>query len=155
MGLSAAWALAGTGWRVRLLEQDPIPNPRGASHDQHRLIRHAYGAEPGYMAMVDAAYAVWERLWPELGAVLHVPTGVLAMAEAAGSPSLVPLVAENRMRVNVLLDRIPLLQRNIEHSNEQHEVIVAAITAGEPERAATAMLDHLAGSATLLHGFLD
>jgi len=31
----------------------------------------------------------------------------LAIAEAAGSPSLVPLVAENRMRVNSLLDRIP------------------------------------------------
>ena len=29
----------------------------------------------------------------------------LAIAEAAGSPSLVPLVAENRMRLNSLLDR--------------------------------------------------
>lgn len=79
----------------------------------------------------------------------------LAIAEAAGSPSLVPLVAENRMRVNALLDRIPLLQRNIAHSNEQHEAIVAAIMAGDPERAAAAMLAHLAGSAVLLHGFLD
>ena len=32
----------------------------------------------------------------------------LAIAEAAGSPSLVPLVAENRMRLNALLDQIPL-----------------------------------------------
>ncbi len=31
----------------------------------------------------------------------------LAIAEAAGSPSLVPLVAENRMRLNALLDQIP------------------------------------------------
>ena len=79
----------------------------------------------------------------------------LAIAEAAGSPSLMPLVADNRMRVNALLDRIPLLQRNIAHSNEQHEGIVAAIVAGDPERAASAMLAHLAGSAALLHGFLD
>ncbi len=79
----------------------------------------------------------------------------LAMAEAAGSPSLVPLVAENRMRVNALLDQIPLLQRNIAHSDEQHEVIVKAILDGDPERAAGAMLTHLAGSAALLHGFLD
>jgi len=79
----------------------------------------------------------------------------LAIAEAAGSPSLVPLVAENRMRVNALLDRIPLLQRNIAHSNEQHEAIVSAILARDPERAATAMLAHLSGSAALLHGFLD
>ena len=79
----------------------------------------------------------------------------LAIAEAAGSPSLVPLVADNRMRVNVLLDRIPLLHRNIAHSNEQHEGIVSAIVAGDPEGAASAMLAHLAGSAALLHGFLD
>ena len=79
----------------------------------------------------------------------------LAIAEAAGSPSLVPLVAENRMRVNSLLDRIPLLQRNIAHSDEQHEAIVVAILAGDPERGAAAMLAHLAGSAALLHGFLD
>ena len=79
----------------------------------------------------------------------------LAIAEAAGSPSLVPLVAENRMRVNALLDRIPLLRRNITHSNTQHEAIVVAILNGDPHRAAAAMLPHLGGSASLLHGFLD
>lgn len=79
----------------------------------------------------------------------------LAIAEAAGSPSLVPLVAENRMRVNALLDRIPLLARNIAHSDEQHGAIVDAILAGDPDGAAAAMLAHLGGSAALLHGFLD
>ena len=58
----------------------------------------------------------------------------LAIAEAAGSPSLVPLVAENRMRLNGLLDQIPLLSRNIAHSDEQHEAIVIAILAGDGER---------------------
>lgn len=79
----------------------------------------------------------------------------LAMAEAADTPSLVPLVAENRMRVNALLDRIPLLERNIAHSDEQHEAIVVAILANDPDRAAAAMRAHLNGSAALLHGFLD
>ena len=79
----------------------------------------------------------------------------LAIAEAAGSPSLVPLVAENRMRLNGLLDQIPLLPRNIAHSDEQHEAIVVAILAGDGERAAEAMRAHVAGSAALLHGFLD
>jgi DNA-binding FadR family transcriptional regulator len=78
----------------------------------------------------------------------------LAIAEAAGSPSLVPLVAENRMRLNAMLDRIPLLARNIAHSDEQHEAIVIAILAGDADGAATAMGVHVAGSATLLHGFL-
>lgn len=79
----------------------------------------------------------------------------LAIAEAAGSPSLVPLVAENRMKVNALLDRIPLLQRNIGHSDAQHAAIVAAILDGDPDAAAAAMLTHVGGSSALLHGFLD
>ncbi|MDZ7886351.1 MAG: GntR family transcriptional regulator [Mycobacterium sp.] len=79
----------------------------------------------------------------------------LAIAEAAGSVSLVPLVAENRMRVNTLLDQIPLLPRNITHSDEQHEAIVGAILTGDATAAADAMCAHLAGSAALLHGFLD
>ena len=84
MGLSAAWALAGQGWQVTLLEQDELPNPRASSFDQHRLIRHAYGAEAGYMAMVDPAFAAWGQLWAELGETLLVPTGVLAMSTAPG-----------------------------------------------------------------------
>jgi len=79
----------------------------------------------------------------------------LAIAEAAGVPSLVPLVAENRMRLNALLDRIPLLRRNITHSDEQHEAVVIAILAGDADAAASAMRAHVAGSAALLHGFLD
>ncbi|MGY4709961.1 FadR/GntR family transcriptional regulator [Mycolicibacterium sp. CBM1] len=79
----------------------------------------------------------------------------LAIAEVTGSPSLVPLVAENRMRLNALLDQIPLLRRNIAHSEEQHEAIVIAILAGDPEAASVAMRAHAAGSAVLLHGFLD
>ncbi len=84
MGLSAAWALARQGHAVRVLEQDAIPNPRGASVDQHRLIRHAYGSEVGYMRMVDAAFAAWETLWAELGERLYIPTGVLGLAERPG-----------------------------------------------------------------------
>jgi DNA-binding FadR family transcriptional regulator len=79
----------------------------------------------------------------------------LAIAEATGAPSLVALVAENRMRVNALLDRIPLLARNIAHSDEQHEAILVAILAGDADSAGAAMLAHVGGTAALLHGFLD
>jgi sarcosine oxidase subunit beta len=85
MGLSAAWGLARAGFAVRVLDQAYAPNPRGASVDHHRLIRHAYGARLGYMRMVDAAYAAWDLLWEEIGERLHVPTGVVAMAEAPGA----------------------------------------------------------------------
>ncbi|VEG53794.1 transcriptional regulator [Mycolicibacterium aurum] len=79
----------------------------------------------------------------------------LAIAEAAGVPSLVPLVAQNRMRLNELLDCIPLLSRNIAHSDEQHEAIVVAILAGDADTAAQTIAAHVWGSAALLHGFLD
>ncbi|KUI28273.1 GntR family transcriptional regulator [Mycobacterium sp. IS-1496] len=79
----------------------------------------------------------------------------LAIAEAAGSPSLVPLVAENRMRLNAMLDQIPLLTRNIAHSDEQHHEIVIAILAADVDAAERTMRAHVAGSAALLHGFLD
>jgi len=81
---------------------------------------------------------------------LHITIG-----ELTGSSSLVPLVADLRTRVNALLDGIPLLGPNIAHSNEQHEAIVIAILTGQPDRAAMAMLEHLAGTALLLRGFLE
>lgn len=78
----------------------------------------------------------------------------LTIAELAGIPSLVALAAENRARVNAWLDTFPLLPRNIEHSNVQHEHIVTAILAGRPDAAEAAILEHLAGSEALLRGFL-
>ena len=78
----------------------------------------------------------------------------LTIAELVGVPSLISLIADNRSRVNHLLDGIPLLARNITHSNEQHEAVIVAILTGSPERAADAMSEHLEGSAALLRGFL-
>ena len=78
----------------------------------------------------------------------------LAIAAMAGSPSLTAAVADVRMRVNVLLDAIPLLERNISHSNAQHAKIVRGIVRRHPAEAAAAMDEHLAGSAALLRGFL-
>ena len=79
----------------------------------------------------------------------------LLIAELSGSPSLVPLVANLRTRVNALLEEIPVLQPNIAHSSDQHEAIVAAILAGRPAAAAEAMLEHVEGSSALLRGFLS
>jgi len=81
---------------------------------------------------------------------LHITIG-----EVTGSSSLVPLVANARTRINALLDEIPLLAPNIAHSNDQHHAIVIAILAGQPDRAAEAMREHLAGTALLLRGFLE
>ncbi|OZM73063.1 GntR family transcriptional regulator [Amycolatopsis antarctica] len=79
----------------------------------------------------------------------------LAVAEVSGSGSLTTALAGARMRVNLLLDEIPLLERNIEHSNAQHEAIVDAILAGDPAAARRATAEHLEGTAALLRGFLS
>jgi sarcosine oxidase subunit beta len=84
MGLSSAWALSRAGFAVRVIEQDEVPNPRGSSVDDHRLIRHAYGAQPGYMRMIDPAYAAWDLLFREAGERPYVPTGVLALTASRG-----------------------------------------------------------------------
>lgn len=78
----------------------------------------------------------------------------LAIAEATGSASLTAAVAESRMRVNELLDTIPLLEPNLVHSNAQHERIIASILDGDPAAARREMAEHLDGTASLLRGFL-
>ena len=103
--------------------------------------------------------ALWQRRaaaaaaaledYRRLDSLLH-----LAIAEAAGIPSLVPLVAESRARVNAWLDAFPLLPRAIEHSETHHEEIVQAILTGRPDAAEEAMLEHLAASEALIHGFV-
>ena len=79
MGLSAAWTLGRLGHAVTVVDQGPVPNARGASFDQHRLIRYPYGEARGYTAMVAEAYRAWEELWADLGETLYVPTGTLAV----------------------------------------------------------------------------
>jgi DNA-binding FadR family transcriptional regulator len=78
----------------------------------------------------------------------------LAIAEVTASGSLTTAMADARMRVNQLLDMIPLLEPNLEHSNAQHEAIVDAILAGDPEAARRAMTEHIEGTASLLRAFL-
>jgi GntR family transcriptional repressor for pyruvate dehydrogenase complex len=78
----------------------------------------------------------------------------LAIADAAGSPSLTASVVEARVRLVDLLNAIPMLERNLNHANVQHARIVHAILAGDADRARQAMEEHVAGTAALLRGFL-
>ena len=78
----------------------------------------------------------------------------LAIAEVTASGSLTTAMADARSRVNQLLDRIPLLPPNLEHSNAQHEAIVDAILAGDAPAARQAMAEHIEGTASLLRAFL-
>jgi DNA-binding GntR family transcriptional regulator len=78
----------------------------------------------------------------------------LAIAELTGSGLLAAAATDARMRLNDLLNAIPILQHNIDHTAGQHAAIVAAILAGDPEAARMAVTEHLEGTAALLRGFL-
>jgi DNA-binding FadR family transcriptional regulator len=79
----------------------------------------------------------------------------LALAELSGSTSLTAAVADARVRVNELLDAIPLLAQNIANSDAQHDEVVRAVLARRPTKARRVMTDHLEGTAALLRAFLD
>ncbi|MFD4575819.1 FadR/GntR family transcriptional regulator [Streptomyces sp. NPDC058417] len=78
----------------------------------------------------------------------------LTLAELSGSPSLAARYAAVRATVNDLLDCIPLLVRNLEHSQHQHTALVEAVLDGDADGAREVMREHCAGTAALLRGFL-
>lgn len=79
----------------------------------------------------------------------------LAIAELTGSSLLASACADARVRLNDLLNAIPVLQRNIDHTAAQHTAIVDGILAGDTRRAQRAVAEHLDGTAALLRGFLE
>jgi DNA-binding FadR family transcriptional regulator len=100
-------------------------------------------------AALAAAMAADANTYRQADSRLH-----LAIADASGSASLAASVVDARVRMVDLLDAIPMLEVNLAHSNDQHARIIAAILAGDPERAREAMDEHVEGSAALLRGFL-
>lgn len=78
----------------------------------------------------------------------------LTLAELSGSPSLAGHYAAVRASVNGLLDCMPLLVRNLEHSQRQHAALVEAVLAGDAAGARAVMREHCAGTAALVRGFL-
>jgi DNA-binding FadR family transcriptional regulator len=78
----------------------------------------------------------------------------LAIAAASGAPSLAAAVADVQVTVDKLLGAIPVIDRNLAHSDQQHRRIVDAILAGDPKMARAAMEEHCDGTAELLRGLL-
>lgn len=78
----------------------------------------------------------------------------LTLAELSGSARLTEQYASVRATVNDLLDCIPLLVRNLEHSQQQHTALVGAVLDGDAEAAREVMREHCGGTAALLRGFL-
>ncbi|MGB6452890.1 MAG: GntR family transcriptional regulator [Streptosporangiaceae bacterium] len=78
----------------------------------------------------------------------------LCIAELTGSSLLATAAADARMRLNDLLNAIPVLPRNSTHAARQHAAIVESVLAGDADRARREVAEHLEGTAALLRGFL-
>ncbi|WP_405610850.1 FadR/GntR family transcriptional regulator [Streptomyces sp. NBC_00076] len=111
----------------------------GLSQEQADRLRGALAATR------DAPLSEYRRL----DTLLH-----LTVAELSGSPTLTARYAAVRASVNDLLDCIPLLVRNLEHSQRQHTALVEAVLDGDADGAREMMREHCAGTAALLRGFL-
>ncbi|MCX5266627.1 MULTISPECIES: FadR/GntR family transcriptional regulator [unclassified Streptomyces] len=111
----------------------------GLTDAQGRRLREALAATG------NASPADYRRL----DTMLH-----LTLAELCGSPSLTARYAAVRATVNDLLDCIPLLVRNLEHSQRQHTALVEAVLDRDADGAREIMREHCAGTAALLRGFL-
>ncbi|MCW2936417.1 MAG: GntR domain protein [Actinomycetia bacterium] len=101
------------------------------------------------LARLDAVNSASLADYRRLDTVFH-----LSIAELAGSPLLTAACVDARMRLNDLLNAIPVLRRNIDHTARQHAAIATAILAGDAERARRAVAEHLDGTGALLRGFL-
>lgn len=78
----------------------------------------------------------------------------LAIASVTESAMLIGAVTQAQACLHDLLQAIPVLPVNIEHSSAQHRAIVAAILDGNPAKARRAMEQHCDDTAALLRGLI-
>ncbi|GAA2149837.1 GntR family transcriptional regulator [Humibacillus xanthopallidus] len=78
----------------------------------------------------------------------------LAIATLSGSPMVVDAVTRAQAALHDMLMAIPVLRRNIEHSDAQHHQIVEAILGGDPDRARAVMEEHCDATSALLRGLI-
>jgi GntR family transcriptional repressor for pyruvate dehydrogenase complex len=78
----------------------------------------------------------------------------LAIATLSGSPMLIDAVTRSQAALHEMLTAIPVLRRNIEHSNDQHHRIVTAILTGDPDAARAVMEEHCDATSALLRGLI-
>jgi GntR family transcriptional repressor for pyruvate dehydrogenase complex len=78
----------------------------------------------------------------------------LALAAVTESPLTVRAVASVQADLHDMLNAIPVLEVNIDHSDHQHRLILNAVLKGEATKARRVMESHCDDTAALLRGLL-
>lgn len=99
------------------------------------------------LARVEAAES--RALHRQADSLLH-----LAIASITRSPLVIDAVTNVQARLHELLDAIPVLDLNIEHSHRQHAAVVDAVLTGDAVAARRAMEQHCDDTAALLRGLI-
>ncbi len=93
LGLSAAWALTGRGWRVLVLEAARAPgHERSGSKGDARIFRLGY-PEPHYVAMAVLARMLWHDLERASGRQLLHVTGQVTIGDGAALDAIAGALA--------------------------------------------------------------
>jgi GntR family transcriptional repressor for pyruvate dehydrogenase complex len=79
----------------------------------------------------------------------------LAVAAVTESPLTVRSVTAVHADLHDMLNAIPVLEVNIDHSDKQHRLILSAVLRGEATRARRVMESHCDDTAALLRGLLS
>ncbi len=111
--------------------------PRGRDRDMLRAGLH------------EVQHAETRRAHRQADSRLHLAIGTLT-----GSTHVMDAVTRVQADLHTLLTAIPVLPRNIDHSNHQHQLIVDAIIDGDPDGAHRSMEQHCDDTAALLRGLL-
>jgi sarcosine oxidase len=101
-GLTAAWALVRSGHRVRVLDRMSVPNPTGASIDQHRLVHPLHHETSPIRRGYSQLLTSWETLWRDLDASYAVAAGALAVMPIEAAARLGSALAGDGIAYQVL-----------------------------------------------------
>jgi sarcosine oxidase len=104
MGSAAAYTLAARGLRVLGLDGYHPPHRHGSHHGESRIIRKAYYEHPGYVPLLERAFAAWRELQDRSGTPLFVRTGGLMIGAPTGElvTGVLASVREHRLPHEVL-----------------------------------------------------
>lgn len=84
IGAACAYSLASCGFKVVLLEQADIPNPRASSADHAALFRLTFGGDSFYSFLAAKTVPLWRRFEAETHEELLLQTGMLDLAAGEG-----------------------------------------------------------------------
>jgi monomeric sarcosine oxidase len=91
MGLATGCALTARGAAVTVLERQTVAHDWASSHGLTRAIRHEYGPQTMYTAMVARSLLLWEELARASGLHLYTETGVLTLGQSDDGHTLAGL----------------------------------------------------------------